>query len=335
MFLIIDHAIEREADAINADLLSEVSMLEEDIREGQAGLVTLKNTLDTVSLEVVTAEGRADRIRREIEEINALLAALDEDGASKESLIDSLKRELSQLESEVERLGATAEKNAGKSARDYIGDGNRQVVTGIKLSGKRIAILVDVSASMIDKELIKVQTLRFRDSEIKKQTPKWQRNIATISWITANLPPSSLYQVIFFNTEATYGIPEKGNVWLEVSNRKELDIVAARINDLSPNGGTSLETAFSVLNKLIPKPDNIFLITDGLPTQGSKKPRDGLISSREREALFKEARKLLPQGVPVNTILFPMEGDPMAPYFFWDLAIETGGSMISPSENWP
>jgi hypothetical protein len=40
-------------------------------------------------------------------------------------------------------------------------------------------------------------------------------------------------------------------------------------------------------------------------------------------------------GVPINTILFAMEGDPAAAPGYWLLAIRTGGSMLAPAEDWP
>ena len=51
--------------------------------------------------------------------------------------------------------------------------------------------------------------------------------------------------------------------------------------------------------------------------------------------LFEEAVKQIRSRVPINVILFPMEGDPMAPAAFWKLALGTGGSYLSPSKDWP
>jgi len=39
--------------------------------------------------------------------------------------------------------------------------------------------------------------------------------------------------------------------------------------------------------------------------------------------------------VPVNVIMFPMEGDPMAAAAFWNLARTSGGAFLSPSRDWP
>ena len=86
---------------------------------------------------------------------------------------------------------------------------------------------------------------------------------------------------------------------------------------------------------LSPAPDNIFLITDGLPTQGANPPRASKVSGDERQRLYRQAVRQLPQNVPVNIILAPMEGDPMAASEFWQLAQVSRGSFMSPSKDWP
>jgi hypothetical protein len=39
--------------------------------------------------------------------------------------------------------------------------------------------------------------------------------------------------------------------------------------------------------------------------------------------------------VPVNVILLPMEGDPLAPGAYWMLARRTNGAFLSPARDWP
>ena len=57
--------------------------------------------------------------------------------------------------------------------------------------------------------------------------------------------------------------------------------------------------------------------------------------SRERLDHFNRAVRQLPNDLPINVILFAMEGDPDAAPAFWVLALRTGGSMLAPSEDWP
>jgi hypothetical protein len=43
----------------------------------------------------------------------------------------------------------------------------------------------------------------------------------------------------------------------------------------------------------------------------------------------------VPPQIPVNIILYPMEGDPMAADAYWRLAKNTRGSFFCPAKDWP
>jgi hypothetical protein len=105
----------------------------------------------------------------------------------------------------------------------------------------------------------------------------------------------------------------------------------------APTGGSSLQNAFAVIRTLQPAPDNVILITDGLPTQGDKPPLlRTLVTMEQREDLMQDAVKSLPGSPPpVSVVLLPMEGDPAAPIYFWRLARSTGGGFLSPAKDWP
>jgi len=59
------------------------------------------------------------------------------------------------------------------------------------------------------------------------------------------------------------------------------------------------------------------------------------IDGEGRLRLFERALARLPNGVPVNVILLPMEGDPLAPGAFWALSRRTNGAFMSPARDWP
>ncbi|MEQ8802083.1 MAG: VWA domain-containing protein, partial [Haliea sp.] len=86
VFLIIDHSIEVQSRELNRDLLSEVNLLEEDISDGEAGLVRLRNALDEVDLQIVEARGRATRVTEQISEYEALIASLRQDSSDSTDL---------------------------------------------------------------------------------------------------------------------------------------------------------------------------------------------------------------------------------------------------------
>nr|MCS5581476.1 VWA domain-containing protein [Gammaproteobacteria bacterium] len=102
-----------------------------------------------------------------------------------------------------------------------------------------------------------------------------------------------------------------------------------------PQKGTSLINAFKSIQQLDPAPDNIFLLTDGLPTQGKRIPsRETMVKPEQRARYFAQALRELPP-IPVNVLLFPMDGDPFAAEAYWTLAIRSKGSFMAPSRDWP
>ncbi len=335
VFLIIDHAMEVEQQTLNATVYAEIDLLEQDIQEGEAGLVALRNALTEADLAIVEANGLATRVSEELDAYEAQIARLEDTDTADDESIEALKAELNRLEDQVKKLRESAASEAGRSARDYTGDGNRQYLTGLNLGGRRIAILVDTSASMLADEIVNVIRLRNMAPELQRQSGKWQRALATVDWLTAQLPLDAQYQIIRFNTVANVVLPDTEGQWLPVADTNTLTRATDALKQPLPQGGTSLHRAFDALTQLPSSPDNIFLLTDGLPTQGDSAPKSTTISGQDRVRLFRQAVKQLPAGVPVNTILFPMSGDPLAASEFWQLAQVSGGSFMSPSRDWP
>lgn len=335
VFLIMNHAIEQQTMELNENLLSEVNLLDEDVSEGEAGLVRLRNTLSDVDLQIVAAQGLATRIMEEQESWEARIADLRNDGYTDNSDIAALKADIQSLEEEVKKLRAASAENTGSKARAFIGAGNRQYLTGLNLGGKHIAILLDMSSSMLAEKLVQIIRLRNMSPDVQRGADKWTRSMSTVDWLTAQLPIGAKYQVILFNTKARAAVPGTEGKWLEVADQAGLDKLSQELRKVTPSGGTSMQNAFTSLRQLTPAPDNIFLITDGLPTQGATAPSGTKVSGKERRKLFRRAVEQLPRGVPVNIVLAPMEGDPWAAADLWQLAQATQGSFLSPSRDWP
>ncbi|MGB1400837.1 MAG: hypothetical protein ACPG6K_02850, partial [Pseudohongiellaceae bacterium] len=53
IFLILDYASTVTVEETDSELMAEINLLEEEIREGQLGLVRVRNTLSDVDYEVV------------------------------------------------------------------------------------------------------------------------------------------------------------------------------------------------------------------------------------------------------------------------------------------
>ncbi|MBR9910988.1 MAG: VWA domain-containing protein [Gammaproteobacteria bacterium] len=332
VFLIIKHDVDNQTRVENENLMAEVNLLEEDIREGEAGLVRARNTLSALDQQLADAFGLATRINRDTEAARARIEDLLAD--QPQEAITSLQQRLRDLQAEKEEL-EKQQREQGNDVRQFVGAGNRQYLTGMKLGGRRILILLDASASMLDERIVNIIRRRNMPEEQRRNAAKWQRAIATVDWLSAQFPPLSQYQIYTFNTDVKAAISGSENNWLRVSDGAELEQGLLNIRRLTPAGGTSLERVFHAVSLMSPRPDNIYLITDGLPTQGMQPPKGSVVSSPERVKLFNRALDKLPGGIPVNVILAPMEGDPMAAAAFWQLAQSTNGSFISPSKDWP
>ena len=325
LFLILRH---NATEIVTPDprLASEVELLQEDIRQAEEAKTELLNSLEQLQLELVKAQGASDRVLTDLEEIEKSIQSDPKDEIAK------LRRQVDQLE---EQTAEMEELDFGDKVREFLGDGNRQYLTGLKLGGERVIILVDGSASMLADTVVNAVRRRNMSDEDKQQSPKWQWTLRTVEWLLAQLPPSSRFQVYMFNTEIQPALVGSEGEWLDAADSLVLEQVVEGIRQYSPGNGTSLVNALNSINDFEDQPDNMFILTDGLPTQGAAPPKKYMVSGQQRRSFFAKALESLPGGMPVNTILFPMEGDPEAAALFWQLGVNTQGAFIAPSRDWP
>ena len=337
LVLILDSHSVQEREQRHQDLRAEVLRIERQVLEAERKLASARNDLEQTEQAVETTRGRSERVVSRLSQRSSELARYENETLALTAHVNRLKADLKDLDRENERLGAEIEasQDQGTKVRRFAGEGDRQYLTGLKMGGKRILILVDSSASMLDETLVNIIRVRNMDEAVQRRAAKWQRTLASAEWLAANLPSTSRFQIYGFNTRAEALVSGSDGNWLAVNDSASLDQAIAALRQRLPQGGTSLYQAFAAAANLQPKPDNIFLITDGLPTQGRGKPTRDTVSARQRLAHFRSALEQLPKGVPVNTILLPMEGDAHAAAAFWQLAVNSRGALITPSRDWP
>jgi hypothetical protein len=338
LYMIINAASGRQFQRDTASLQAEVDRLEQAVLEGYQNLAVLRNAMISTEEETKRTQGMAARIIEESEQLKAQLADAEGQTISRREAIERLKAELKSLEEGARRLegGSKSQGSPGTRVRSFRGDGDRLYLTGLRLGGERTLILVDASASMLDDTVVNVLRMRNMSTARKLLSEKWQRTVRTVDWLAAQLPDKSRFQIYAFNTKAWALAPKSEGKWLEVRDPNALNDALRALREVVPQDGTSLENAFAVVNSLQPAPDNVILITDGLPTQGSNAPAvRKTVSGDQRLKLFERAWSKYPRRVPFNVILMPMEGDPAAPSAFWAAARATGGSFMSPSKDWP
>jgi hypothetical protein len=335
LFVVVNSQNTAQRQRVTEELSSETNRWELEVLAGRRDLVQARNTLDEITAELAKTEGLSRKILQAFSEKRLELADRDKQTLASREHVNKLKADLKSLEEDVKRLqaGAKRAEELGRNLRPFPGQGDRQYLTGLKMGGQRILILVDASASMLDETVVGVIRRRNMSSAEKLRAPKWRQAVATVDWLTANLPQDSRVQIYVFNESA--GPLLEGGTWLEARDIDRLNQAVEKLRRLPPEKGTSLINAFEAAAKMSPAPDNLFLLTDGLPTMGKDKPWGSRVSADKRLSLFRDAVKRLPAGLPVNTILLPMEGDPMAASAFWRLAVDTRGSFMCPAKDWP
>jgi len=338
LVLIINSHIVSDNKIKNEDLTAEVDRVRDEAKAAKIYHRNMNNTLQDNLAEIKKLEVKTLQISNEA-------AKLQNSKTREDVQTQALRKHIKALQNDIKAIAKkngqqkrkieTDIKQGGNKVRQYEGDGHRQYLTGLKLGGKRVLFLIDSSASMLDETIVNIIVKRNLSNSIKKSARKWQQAVKSLKWMAANLPSSSHLMIVSFNDAIKSLSPGKSFKWIKSTDSTQVNVLFSELQQLVPKNGTNLSKAFSAIKKLPIKPDNIILITDGLPTQGSKKTNKSKITASQRIKLFEQAVKTIPKNIPVNTILLPMEGDPMAAALFWKLAIDTKGSFITPSRDWP
>ena len=334
LVLLINAQIVRGRNQQHKDLTADVARLEQELQAGEQYLKELENSLEESKGELLAIRNTISQEQASISHLGTETTETRARVASHQQEVQARILELKKLEAEQNHLAQPVPVSRGNKARRFAGEGNRQYLTGLKLGGKRVLILVDASASMLDTTVVNIIRRRNMDQAAQLASAKWQQVQKTVRWLVANLPVSSSFQLMSFTTQSQIVTGKTESAWLPVTD-PAVNAVLTRFQKMIPAGGTSLENAFISASTLQPRPDNIVLLTDGLPTQGKKKPTANMISGVQRGKFFAQAIKKIPPGIPINTILFPMEGDPLAAVLYWQLAIQTRGSLLTPTPDWP
>ncbi|TLY74610.1 MAG: VWA domain-containing protein [Gammaproteobacteria bacterium] len=319
----------RETDVLSA----EVDRIREEVQTGERNLAVLRDTLTRTRNEIASATRETNRIVTDLASRREQLSSYDAQTVARREHIEKLKADIRSLEEGNRRLEAGSLERAplgqqvsGRAAVE------RRYITGLTPRGNHILILLDVSASMLHQDLVAIIRLRNQDDAHKRAAAKWRRAVAIVDWLMTQIPAAGSYQILTFNTQAQPLVP---GGWLAGSDVAARARAMQALETLVPANGTSLYNAFAAVRTLNPLPDQIVLITDGLPTQGKTQGVRRYVNSAERMRLFDEALSQLPEHVPVDCVLLPMEGDVQAAHRFWHLSRVTDGTLLMPAKDWP
>ena len=316
----------------------QTTMLIQDIKSAEID----KEILQT---EINKRTEQSNILNLKIEKKEAELKKLKNDSKDEEKLRDNLLKENNQAREQINKIQ--------ESLPDIIqrpNEGERQYLTGLKVEGKNILLLLDNSASMLDENVQKIFAASILDNQ-SKQTQKWIRAKDSLTWLTSRLPKESKFSIMTFNDQVR---SHTQGQWLDANDPVKVNSTLASALQVIPERGTNLEKALLRAKKMFPLPDLVVIITDGLPTIGEsyediknsilkREERNclkssGKISSRCRHVLFQKAKESYLEGrkIKTSTILLPLQGDPYAAIDYWNLGQQSGGGIsISPARDWP
>jgi von Willebrand factor type A domain len=324
----------RATDAMSA----EVSRLDEQVLTGTRSLAALRDTLQKARNEVASASSKSNILVAELEKRRTQVSNYDATRLSRQQHIEKLRADIQALQAGTKRLQAGSDELAppGQDVAAFRKTGgDRRYITGLRMHGRRILILLDVSASMLHEDIVSILRLRNADDATKRAAAKWQRALETVHWLLTQVPPGSAYQIYTFNTKAQPLLPDSAGKWIPGGDLPQIARDLTALQALVPADGTSLYNAFAASKTLSPWPDQIVIITDGLPTQGKTAGTRKYVDSEARVRFFDEAVGQLPAHVPIDSILLPMQGDSEAAHRFWHLARTSDGTVLLPAKDWP
>jgi len=336
-FMIINSHVNATTENDNSELMAETNRLEIEVLEGRKNLALARNTKQKLEVEKEDADSKIAQIIALIQELQAELDKYDQDTLAKIERVEKLQSDIKSLEEEVKRLLAikVEQDEAGEQIREFKGEGDRQYLTGLRLGGERTLILVDRSASMLADAVANVIIRRNKPEAEQLRARKWRQVVATVNWLTTQFQEDDQYQIYMFNNQAEPVIRGTEGVWLTAGDGQQLSEAIRVLRRTVPKNGTNMHAAFAVAKSLSPRPDNIILLVDGMPTMEAATTDKTRVGANERLNIFARATRELPSGIPVNIMLFPMQGDFAAPISFWSLALTTNGSFMTVSRDWP
>ena len=278
--------------------------------------------------------------------------------SSQQALLDQLSA-LSQARSDLETAKETVtDLQAQREAQKAVAEESEAVagqtgqLGGIRVQSDRVVILLDRSASMLDHSLVEIVRLRAAHPHYRDTAAKWVTARNTVGWAFKHIDLGSTFQVLSFSDSVTdlsgtAVAPGSTINWLTRGDPgSTFREIQQSIQRTEADGPTNLEAAFELVSTLTPKPKQVILITDGLPTvPGSARLRSirgcsspARLSPECRARIFDRAVKLFRRELPrteISTVLLPLEGDAGAMRKYWTFASNAGGRVLTPAPNWP
>ena len=309
-------------------------------------MAALENDLEVQQAELADMLAARDIKQSALDVQSRLVADIRQQIAQKVAALADAKSRDVQLKKALAKANATITELSENVPTDTVQtpvNTQPQYLVGVTVTGKKIAILLDRSASMSARELLQILQFKARPGSQRRSAEKWINATNAVWWLGARAPRTASLQIASFSTATKFHT--KG--WVQATDSAKLTVAQTEMAKLFPDGGTNLEAA--VTGALAIGADSIYIITDGLPTKassgetllgldgcGSKLSSAQQVTGKCRISLFQRIVKLTAgSAVRISVILMPLEGDPDAAPLFSKWVLSKNGTLLSVARNWP
>ena len=323
-------------------------LIKHNINDSPVEQEQLKNDIETLEQSKQDARSRLEQLEAETAESTAYIAVAKTQYDNDQAVLNKQYTDEAITQQQIVTLkddikGIKIPKKEDLVAIEQVNE--ETYLLGLKVEGKKIAILIDSSASMSNEKLIDIIKTKSSSNAVKQRASKWLRTKRVAKWLLARLPKNSDVVVISFN-ETAQVLGSK--IGIKSNRQQAVAKVLAELNHIVPTGATNLQQGLDLANQH--SPSNIYIITDGLPTKGesnykslnpfascsSLSGKSHTISGVCRVKLFQQTiLESGTTGAQIDVVLLPLEGDPDAINQYWTWTSSTGGLVISPAKDWP
>jgi septal ring factor EnvC (AmiA/AmiB activator) len=192
LFMLVSANAVLDQRTVVEDREAEARRWELRVLTGQRNLVQLREALEAQVREWTNLLAVRQGLVIQIQDTQTQLATLTEDSETRRAAIERLRKELAELNKQSQELVTTQrdESEDATSLRAFQGEGNRQYLTGLRMGGKHVVILVDTSTSMLDRTIVNILRRRHMTPEQQRRSPKWRQVVNTVEWLSTQIHPA-------------------------------------------------------------------------------------------------------------------------------------------------
>ena len=146
LYIMMIHVTDPGLKKVKREQLSEIRKLDFEVDEGQKNLTQLSQTIDATQRRLEDSTKRRLAILSQMSDRREAMSAQEGQTIAQREDLAKLRADVESREEDVKRLEAKAKSSEGTKARSFVGEGDRQYLTGMKIGGGSVWTLDALNA---------------------------------------------------------------------------------------------------------------------------------------------------------------------------------------------